>query len=94
MFTKQKLLQQVELVSATLVRKNISEIINEIIYRNRSFAIGRRNKIEALIIKYPQYFNEDLSAITNYNANSDSFKFLVDEPNLYSINDLRKKYVQ
>lgn len=84
MYKKSNFLNEIELITATSARKNISEIINQVAYSNRIFAIGRRNKIEALIIKYPKCFNENLSAITNYSANSSSFKFLEEEPELYN----------
>lgn len=75
------------------MRKDIAEIINKVKYTGEIFGVGRRNKIEAIIMKYPDYLNLDLSEITNINANSGSFSFLKDEPDLYSIKDLKKKYV-
>ena len=35
--------------------------------------------------------NKKLDWITDFNANSGSFDFLEDEPELYSISDLKKK---
>jgi hypothetical protein len=46
-----------------------------------------------LIIRYPEHLNADLSDVTNVNANSRSFSFLAKEPDLYSVDDLTKKYV-
>ena len=84
---------KIKFITTTKARKNISEIINQIRYKNNIFAIGRRSKIEALIIKFPENFNENVDEVTNINANSPSFDFLKKEPDLYAVSDLRKKYV-
>jgi len=81
-----------KVISSTAMRKNIAEIINEVKYAGQVFGVGRRNKIEAIIMKYPDNINLDLTEVTNINANSASFSFLEDEPELYSIKDLKKKY--
>ena len=39
---------------------------------------------------YPTELNPQLDEITNFNANSPSFDFLADEPDLYSASDLKK----
>jgi len=80
-------------VTTTNARKNISEIINRVKMRGEVFGIGRRNSIDALIIQFPSAYNKDLNDITNINALSHSFDFLQDEPELYSVSDLKKKYV-
>lgn len=82
-----------KLISATSMRKNISEIISSVKYNDQIFGIGRRNKIEAIIMKYPENLNKNLSEIVNINANSFSFDFLKNEPDVYSIKDLKKRYV-
>ena len=81
-----------KLISATSMRKNISEIINKVKYNNHVFGVGRRNKIEVIIMKHPENLNKNLNEITNINANSPSFDFLKNEPNLYGIKDLKKRY--
>ena len=83
----------VKIISTSEVRKDISEIVNEIRYNNKMFAIGRHGRAEVLLMKYPDNYNSELGDITNFNANSDSFDFLRDEPNLYSLSDLKKRYV-
>ncbi len=88
-----KIYKNIKVLSTTEARKGISDIVDDIRYSNQVYGIGRRKKIEALLIKFPEYLNEDLSEITNVNANSNSFDFLNNEPELYSINDLKKKYV-
>lgn len=74
-------------------RKQLSHIVNVVVYKNEIVGIGRRDKTEALIIKYPENMNSDLSDETNVNANSSSFDFLSSEPEIYSLDDLKKKYV-
>jgi len=81
-----------KVISSTTMRKDIAEIINEVKYTGQIFGIGRHNKIEAIIMKYPNNVNLDLTEITNINANAESFSFLEREPDLYSIKDLKQKY--
>ena len=81
-----------KVISSTTMRKDIAEIINEVKYAGQVFGVGRRNKIEAIIMKYPDYANASLSEITNVNANSASFDFLKNEADLYSVKDLKEKY--
>ncbi len=76
-----------------MLRKHISEVVNTVKCEDSVFGIGRRNKVEAIIMKFPQHFNKNVSEVTNTNANSKSFNFLKDEPDLYKIGDLKKKYV-
>jgi len=80
-------------VTTTNARKNMKHIVDRVRHHGEVFGIGRRNAIEALIIQFPDTYNTELSDITNINAHSRSFDFLKDEPNIYSINDLKRKYV-
>ncbi|MCR4334175.1 MAG: hypothetical protein NUV47_00350 [Patescibacteria group bacterium] len=82
-----------KVVTTTTARKNIGNMINRVKYSGEVFGIGRRNSIDALLIKFPNTYNKELNDITNVNANSGSFDFLADEPEIYSVADLRKKYV-
>jgi hypothetical protein len=81
-----------KIITTTVARKNIGKMLNRVKYYGEVFGIGRRNSIDALLIKFPNAHNEDLNEITNINANSGSFDFLTNEPELYSVSDLRKKY--
>lgn len=81
-----------KVISSTTMRKDIAEIINEVKYTGQVFGVGRRNKIEAIIMKYPNHINLELNEVTNINASSTSFDFLRNEPNIYSMKDLKKKY--
>lgn len=82
-----------KIISTTNARKHIADIINAVRKDGSVFAIGRHNKPEVLIIKFPTEYNQKLNDITNVNAYSDSFAFLKDEPDLYTIDDLKKRYV-
>lgn len=55
-----------------------------------TIAIGRNNKPEVLMI--PVSYDGDIP-ITEINSMSSSFDFLNDEPELYTLNDLREKNV-
>lgn len=82
-----------KIISTTKARKNIKNIIDRVRYGGEVFAIGRRKTIDALLIQFPDTYNEEVDEITNINAYSKSFDFLKDEPELYSAADLKKKYV-
>ncbi len=67
-------------------------LIDRVKYRGEVFAIGRRNSIDAVIVQFPSNYNKNIDDITNINANSRSFDFLKDEPDIYSREDLKKIY--
>ena len=60
---------------------------------NKPVAIGRRDRAEALLIKFPESANALLNDVTNMNAYGGGFDFLEDEPDLYNRNDLTVSYV-
>lgn len=78
--------------STTEARKHLSEIINKVKYEKIIVAIGRHNKNDVLIIPRPEIHEIELP-ITKINETSGSFDFLEDEPDLYTIDDLTKRYV-
>jgi len=84
---------KIQTLSTTKVRDNISDIIDTVYNTGKSFVIGRRDNPEAVLIPFPKDFNPNLSEITNINAYSQSFLFLKKEPDIYSISDLKQKYV-
>lgn len=79
-----------KIITTTKARKNIGEIINQVKYNGKSFGIGRRNSIDAVIIPFTGTYNPELSEITNLAAHSKSFDFLKDEPDIYSLSDGKK----
>ncbi len=79
-------------ISISDTRNNIKTLIDRVKYCGEAFAIGRRNSIDAIVIQFPPNYNKDFNDITNINANSKSFDFLKDEPDIYSFNDLKKVY--
>lgn len=84
---------RIPFVTTTEMRKNIAAYIGGIRRKGGLLGIGRRDKIEVVIMKYPEVLNDKLNEITNINANSRAFDFLSDEPDLYTVNDLKKRYV-
>ncbi len=81
-----------KVISTTNARKSIKEIVNRARYGGEVFVIGRRNALDAVLIGFPQAFNHEMNDITNVNAYSKSFDFLSEEPDLYSVADLKKRY--
>lgn len=77
--------------STTEARKHFSDILNKVRYEKIIVAIGRHDKEEVLMVPKPD-LNEDLP-ISQMNAASTSFDFLQQEPDLYSLKDLKKRYV-
>jgi hypothetical protein len=80
-------------ITTTNARKQIAKIIDTVKETGDVFAIGRRNRPEVLLIKFPTEYNAELNGITNINTYSESFSFLKNEPELYSVSDLKKQYV-
>ncbi len=81
-----------KIMTTTNTRKHISEMVNQVRDTGEVFGIGRRDAIEAVIIPFPHEYRKDVNDITNINAYSRSFDFLADEPDLYSVEDLKKRY--
>jgi len=82
-----------KVISTTLARKQLGRFVASVKENNLTLSIGRRGRPEVLLIKYPDYLNQELDEWTNFVTNAGSFDFLKDEPELYSINDLKKRYV-
>jgi hypothetical protein len=82
-----------KLITTTNARKQISALVNNVAQHGDVYALGRHDTPEALLIKYPTAYNPRVSDITNINTYSESFSFLENEPDLYTIDDLRKRYV-
>jgi hypothetical protein len=80
-------------LTTTNARKQLAALVNSVRESGDVFAIGRRNKPEVLLIKFPTEYNAELNDITNINAYSESFSFLENEPDIYTIVDLKKRYV-
>jgi prevent-host-death family protein len=80
-------------ISTTEARKNISQLVDRVRETGESFAIGRRGKPEALIIKFPKNLKSDTEEITLLSEYGGAFDWLEDEPDLYSVDDLEEKYV-
>jgi len=81
-----------KILTTTNARKNIKSLIDRVKYRGEAFAIGRRNSIDAVVVQFPHAYNKDVNDITNVNAYSRSFDFLDNEPDIYTLADVQKRY--
>lgn len=80
----------IKTLSTTDARGQIGKLVATVAINGKPIIIGRRNRPEAVLIQFPEYFNGALSDIANINAYSRSFDFLNNEPELYSLNDIKK----
>ena len=80
-------------ITTTNARKQFAKIIDTVKETGDVFAIGRRSKPDVLLIKFPIEYSSEVNDITNVNTYSESFSFLDEEPELYSVDDLQKRYV-
>jgi len=80
-------------LTTTNIRKNIKDIVDRAKYRGETFGIGRRDSIDAIVIGFPTAYNVAVNDITNINTYSKSFDFLAQEPDVYSVADVKKRYV-
>lgn len=81
-----------KVISTTNVRKHIKELVNRAQHGGEVFAIGRRQNIDAVLIGFPVAYNNAMNDITNVNTYSKSFDFLSEEPELYSVLDVKRRY--
>ena len=82
-----------QIISTTIARQKIGRLIDQVKQSGQTVGLGRHDRIEALLIRYPDYLNRELDEWTNFLANAGSFDFLKNEPDLYSVRDLKKHYV-
>lgn len=82
----------IKTLSTTQARAQISELVDIVSKSKKSIVIGRRNTPQVVLIPFPEFWNGQLSETTNINTYSKSFDFLADEPEIYSVNDIKKKY--
>lgn len=80
-------------ITTTNARKQIAKLIDSVRETGDVYAIGRRNRPEVLLMKFPSEYNAVVNEITNINTYSESFSFLDAEPDLYTTVDLKKSYV-
>ncbi|MEK7060321.1 MAG: type II toxin-antitoxin system prevent-host-death family antitoxin [Patescibacteria group bacterium] len=83
----------IKTLSTTEARERMSDLVDIVSTSRKSIVIGRRNVPEVVLIPFPSFWNGKLSLITNINAYSKSFDFLAQEPEIYSIEDIKNKYV-
>lgn len=85
-------MNNIKTLSTTKLRKRISDLMDVISISRKSIVVGRRNVPEIVLIPFPHLWNSRLTEITNINAYSKSFDFLENEPDIYSIKDIKHKY--
>lgn len=81
------------IITTTVARERLAELITAVRYGNRPVAIGRRHKAEVLLVKFPDQANQLVDSITNMNQYGGAFDWLAEEPDLYSAADLKVPYV-
>jgi antitoxin (DNA-binding transcriptional repressor) of toxin-antitoxin stability system len=81
-----------KIISTTEARKKIADLVDAVSTGGANFVIGRRDAPEAVLIKFPSMYRADVSDMTNVNTYSNSFDFLKDEPEVYTVADIKKKY--
>ena len=82
-----------QIISTTKARQKLADLITIVRFSNKPVVIGRHKKAEALLIKFPEHVNLKLDEVTNMNQYGGAFDFLEDEPDIYSVDDLKKPYV-
>ncbi len=82
----------IKTLSTTEARERMSDLVNIVSISRKSIVIGRRNVPEVVLIPFPTFWNGNLTEITNINAYSKSFDFLMNEPEIYSTKDIKHKY--
>jgi hypothetical protein len=75
------------IVLNNIVGYNLPELIKKKVMANRLFRVI----IEPIDDNISE--KEEIIPISDINAASESFEFLKNEPDIYSISDLKKKYV-
>jgi hypothetical protein len=79
-----------KIISTIEARKRIADLIDAVTIDSASFVIGRNSTPEAVLVKFPDEYKSDVSDVTNINIYSDSFDFLKDEQDIYSVEDVVK----
>lgn len=78
------------IVTVTEGRKQLGELIDLVKYQHRVIALGKNGRADALLVAIPPVETE--VPITAINAASGGFRFLEEEPDLYSVADLKIRY--
>ncbi len=72
-------------------RKKLGDLVNQVKFQHKAIGLGHNGKAEVLIVSLPSQCGDE--PINEINAASESFHFLEDEPDLYSVDDLKERYV-
>ncbi len=80
-----------DIFSITDARKKLGELVNIVKYQRKIIALGKHGRADVFIVACD--LTKDEITTTEINALSKSFRFLKEEPDLYSEHDLKKRYV-
>lgn len=80
-----------QVYSITEARQKLGDLINQVRFGKATIALGKNRKVEALLVPTPK--PEAKVPITELNAKGGAFDFLAGEPEMYSLSDLKKRYV-
>ncbi|MBT3348932.1 hypothetical protein HN954_00440 [bacterium] len=72
----------------TQARNNFADIVKQVKYGKKIIAVRQ----DILIVPFPE-IDETEIPISEINTHSASFDFLATEPDIYHLNDLKKRYV-
>lgn len=76
--------------SITEARKLLGELVSRVKYTRQAIALGKHGRADVFLVSCG---GDDNIPLTEMNAASESFRFLEEEPDLYSREDLKKRYV-
>ena len=80
-----------KIYSITEGRKILGELVNQVKYQKKVIGLGKNGKVDVLIVSFSE--EEGALPISEMNAQSKSFHFLEEEPDLYTVDDLKERYV-
>ena len=78
--------------SLTEARKILGDLVNQVRYGKEIIALGKHGKAEVFLVAFNAEKKEELP-MTELNSASESFRFLKEEPDLYTREDLKERYV-
>ncbi len=79
-------------ISTTEARKKLSQVISNVQHTGHTVGIASHGRVLAYLSPAPKW-NDTLSDTANLAAMGGSFDYLADEPDLYTIADLKVRYV-
>lgn len=72
-------------------RKKLGDLVHQVRFQQKVIGLGHNGKAEVLLVSFDSQVDEE--PITEVNAASESFTFLADEPDIYTVDDVQERYV-